>query len=126
MDGQLMFKKDKAELERKIVQTTQSVMGPPKSARIKEYFPVENAVTISFTGSGVTAGEVPTDANGEVKFPLGYRGDVSESIAPQPGDTCLVMYTGMQYKRGFVLIANTEGGDKAMQYVPVRGNWALA
>lgn len=121
-----MFKRDKENLERQIAQSMQSVMGPPKLITIKEYFPQENAVTIVFEGKGTPSGEVPTNKTGEVKFPLGYRGDITESMAPQPGDTGFLFYTGMQYKRGFVLLTNTDGGDKAMQYVPVRGSWALA
>tara|TARA_Y100000310_G_C20188460_1_gene581402 strand:+ start:147 stop:512 length:366 start_codon:yes stop_codon:yes gene_type:complete len=121
-----MFKRDRDDLNRRITSATQTVMGPPKLVRIKEYFPQDNAVTVIFEGKGVTAGLTPTTSSGEVKFPLGYRGDVSESMAPQPGDLCLIFFTGMQYKRGFALLTNTEGGSRAMQYVPVRGNWALA
>lgn len=119
-----MIQKELQSLKAQIEHLRQQVALPPKLVRIKEYFPAENSVTIQFIENG-RPGDVPQGKNKDFKFPLGYRGDVSEGLSIQPGDTGFLMYSGWQYKGGFVLLAYTEGGDEAMSYVPVRGGWAI-
>tara|TARA_R110002126_G_scaffold183202_7_gene331762 strand:+ start:30 stop:386 length:357 start_codon:yes stop_codon:yes gene_type:complete len=103
---------------------SQAVMHRPRSIRIKEFFPIENAVTVQIIGKG-SNGKTPISANGDHKFPLSYRGDVSSSMAPQPGDIGLLFFTGMQYKTGFVLLSHTPGGLYVNTFTPIRGLWAL-
>lgn len=114
------------ELKTMIKAANQRVMHAPKLVRIKEYFPQENAVTIQLIGKGDDfGGAVSKNIGGEQRFALGYRGDVTEASAPQPGDLGYLFFTGMQYKNGFVLLAHSEGGEKASSYVPIRGAWGI-
>ena len=121
-----MIKQALQKLEGQIAAMGQLMMHPPRSVRIKEFFPQENAVTVQFINAlNEFGGATPADLSGDQKFPLGYRGDVSESMSPQPGDIGQLFYSGFQYKRGFVLLTHTEGGGEAMSYVPIRGSWGL-
>jgi len=117
------FKKSNAEF--KSLQQNATYI---QRVRIKEFFPENNSVTVrvidnqsSLDGSTVTDQMSGTD----YQFPLGYRGDVSESMAPQPGEVCYLIHSGSQYKTGFVILAYSPGGDRAMKYTPLRGGWAL-
>lgn len=110
-------------LRNQLTALQQSTMPLPQVIRIKEFFPVENAVTIEFQ-QAKTGIHTPMDSYGQHKFPLAHRGDISESMGPQPGDLGLLLYTGSQYKKGIVLLTHTSGGEKAMTYTPVRGGWA--
>jgi hypothetical protein len=121
-----MIKNQLKAINAKIESLSQLVMNPPRSIRVKEFFPTENAVTIQLMGAGSEfGGRTPKGVSGDHKFPLGYRGDVSVSMAPQPGDIGLLFYTGFQYKTGFVFLSHTPGGENATTYTPVRGSWAL-
>ena len=129
-----MIKKELKRLDGLVQSLRQQTVQTPRLVTIKEYFPKENAVTIQLVGTGSEFGGVTPrkidntrkiDNISDFKFPLGQRGDVSESLAPQPGDTGLLFYSGFQYKTGFVLLTHTEGGDEAMAYVPIRGGWAV-
>lgn len=94
--------------------------------RIREYFPVENAVTIQIVNSTRELGGTTARArDSERKYPLGYRSDFAELVAPQPGDPGLLFATGRQGSAGFVLLTHSPGGDNSRSYVPVRGSWAI-
>ena len=121
-----MIKNQLDRLAEQIAMLAQTVMHPPRTIRIKEFFPRENAVTVQFVNSeGDIGGASPPGVDGDHKFGLGYRGDVAEGMAPQPGDLGFLFYTGFQYKRGFVLLSHSTGGDEAFAYTPIRGNWSL-
>lgn len=120
-----MIKKEIQALQNQINTLRQQTMAVPRPVRIKEYFPNENKVTIEFTGIANRNTATPKNDIGDFKFPLGHRGDISESLAPQKGDLGLLMYSGTQYKRGYVLLSHSEGGDDAMTYVPIRGVWGV-
>lgn len=121
-----MIKHELRKLEARIASLAQQVMHPPKAIRVKEYFPQENTVTVQFIGQGETfGGDIPKGALGDHHFSLGYRGDISEGLSPQPGDAGFLYFTGFQYKKGYVLLSYTEGGDEASTYVPIRGSWSL-
>ena len=122
-----MIQKEIKRLEGSLKALGQNVMQVPKKVRIKEFFPKENAVTVHFVDTGDSVlGDVPKEQQEDYKFALGYRGDVSESMSPQPGDIGFLFYTGMQYKRGFVMLSHTTGGEEANSYVPIRGSWSLS
>lgn len=118
--------KEIEQLKSAIKSSMQRTMHAPKLVRIKEYFPEENAVTVQVVGvTSDFGGAVSRNISGEQKFALGYRGDVSEGVAPQPGDLGYLFFTGMQYKNGFVFLAHSEGGEKSSSYVPIRGAWGI-
>ena len=119
-----MIEKRFKEIEGLIHTLKQQILVAPRHVVIKEFFPTLNRVSIQFVDKNGNPGEVPKNQQGDHLFPLGYRGDVTESLSPQPGDGGLLFYAGWQYKNGFVLITHSEGGDEAMTYVPTRGGWA--
>lgn len=121
-----MIKNQLRAINARIDSLAQAVLNVPRSVRIIEYFPTENAVTVQLIGAtNEVGGATVKGASADHKFPLGYRGDVSVSMAVQPGDIGILFYTGFQYKNGFVLLAHTPGGDDATTYTPVRGGWGL-
>lgn len=121
-----MIRNELARLRGEMDSLSQLVLHPPRQVRIKEYFPKDNTVTIQFVNAfDDNGGASLAGPNGDHRFTLGYRGDISESMSPQPGDLGLLFYTGFQIKRGFVLISHSEGGLESSNYVPIRGNWSI-
>ncbi len=119
-----MLKGKFEELSRQLGLAFQSVAHAPVPVEIIEYFPTANSVTVRVLDSPDRA--VPQSDEGEPHhYPLGYRSDVSASMAIMPGDLGLIHYTGMQIKRGYVSIVHSNGDPHANDYTPIRSGWSI-
>lgn len=94
--------------------------------KIVEYFPDINRVSVQIiTADGI--GRVLTDPDGTPRrVLLGYRSDVSESLAISSGDFGYIVYDGPYMHSGRVFVSGRDTGDpEAYTYRKIGGGLAL-